>query len=147
MINRKIEIFLVIMGMAVFFFFGITGATMINVHDDDEMATDLYEQYLEDATAEEVAAEDLSTYDEFVEALRTAGVIIIVLAVVTVIVGIVSVLLLRNDKRPKIAGIILLVVGIFIGFLQFFIALIASLFYIIAGLMAVFRKPKIALGE
>ncbi|GAA4069949.1 DUF4064 domain-containing protein [Amphibacillus indicireducens] len=146
MINRKIEIFLVIMGMAVFFFFGVTGATMINVHDD-EMATDLYEQYLEDASVEEVAEEDLSTYDEFVEALRTAGIIIIVLAVITVIVGIVSVLLLRNDKRPKIAGVILLAAGIFIGFLQFFIALVASLFYVIAGLMALFRKPKISLGE
>ncbi|HHU20509.1 MAG TPA: DUF4064 domain-containing protein [Bacilli bacterium] len=143
MINRKIEIFLVIMGMAVFFFFGITRAAMINVHDD-EMATDLYEQYLEDASVEEVAEEDLSTYDEFVEALRTAGIIIIVLAVITVIVGIVSVLLLRNDKRPKIAGVILLAAGIFIGFLQFFIALVASLFYVIAGLMALFRKPKIS---
>jgi len=116
---------------------------MINVHDD-EMATDLYEQYLEDASVEEVAEEDLSTYDEFVEALRTAGIIIIVLAVITVIVGIVSVLLLRNDKRPKIAGVILLAAGIFIGFLQFFIALVASLFYVIAGLMALFRKPKIS---
>lgn len=147
MINRKIEIFLVIMGMAVFFFFGITGATMINVHDDDETAMDLYEQYLGDEIAIEADAEDVATYDEFVETLRTAGTIIIVIAVITVIIGIVSVLLLKNDKRPKIAGILLLIVGIFIGFLQFFIALMASVFYIISGLMALFRKPKIRLGE
>lgn len=147
MINRKIEIFLVIMGMAVFFFFGVTGATMINVHDDDEAAMDLYEQYLEDEIAIEADDEDIATYDEFVETLRTAGLIIIVIAIITVIIGIVSVLLLKNDKRPKIAGILLLIVGIFIGFLQFFIALMASVFYIVSGLMALFRKPKIRLGE
>lgn len=147
MINRKIEIFLVIMGMAVFFFFGVTGATMINVHDDDEAAMDLYEQYLEDEIAIEADDEDIATYDEFVETLRTAGMIIIVIAIITVIIGIVSVLLLKNDKRPKAAGILLLIVGIFIGFLQFFVALMASVFYIVSGLMALFRKPKIRLGE
>ncbi len=146
MINRKIEIFLVIMGMAVFFFFGITRATIINVHDD-EAAMDLYEQYLEDEIAIEADDEDIATYDEFVETLRTVGLIIIVITIITVIIGIVSVLLLKNDKRPKIAGILLLIVGIFIGFFQFFIALMASIFYIIAGLMALFRKPKIRLGE
>ena len=147
MINRKAEIFLIIMGMAVFFFFGVTGATMINVHDDDETAMELYEQYLDDEVAIEAGDEEIATYDEFVETLRTAGMIIIVIAIITVIIGIVSVLLLKNDKRPKIAGILLLIVGIFIGFLQFFVALMASVFYIVSGLMALFRKPKISLED
>ena len=120
---------------------------MINVHDDDETAMELYEQYLDDEVAIEAGDEEIATYDEFVETLRTAGMIIIVIAIITVIIGIVSVLLLKNDKRPKIAGILLLIVGIFIGFLQFFVALMASVFYIVSGLMALFRKPKISLED
>lgn len=96
MLNRRIEIFLIIMGMAIFFFFGISGVTMINVHGDDEAALEIYEQFMQEEAAE---LENVPTYDEFVETLRTAGVITLVLAVIAEVAGIVSILLLKNDKR------------------------------------------------
>ncbi|BAM46443.1 DUF4064 domain-containing protein [Amphibacillus xylanus] len=138
MLNRRIEIFLIIMGMAIFFFFGISGVTMINVHGDDEAALEIYEQFMQEEAAE---LENVPTYDEFVETLRTAGVITLVLAEAA---GIVSILLLKNDKRPKVAGVLLLIVGIFVSSLQFIIALVGSVFFIIAAMMALFRKRKLA---
>lgn len=141
MLNRRIEIFLIIMGMAIFFFFGISGVTMINVHGDDEAALEIYEQFMQEEAAE---LENVPTYDEFVETLRTAGVITLVLAVIAEAAGIVSILLLKNDKRPKVAGVLLLIVGIFVSSLQFIIALVGSVFFIIAAMMALFRKRKLA---
>lgn len=124
MLNRRIEIFLIIMGMAIFFFFGISGVTMINVHGDDEAALEIYEQFMQEEAAE---LENVPTYDEFVETLRTAGVITLVLAVIA-----------------EVAGVLLLIVGIFVSSLQFIIALVGSVFFIIAAMMALFRKRKLA---
>lgn len=114
---------------------------MINVHGDDEAALEIYEQFMQEEAAE---LENVPTYDEFVETLRTAGVITLVLAVIAEVAGIVSILLLKNDKRPKVAGVLLLIVGIFVSSLQFIIALVGSVFFIIAAMMALFRKRKLA---
>ena len=88
------------------------------------------------------AGEEL-TYDEFIDMTKRTGTILLVIAIASGVLGLGAILLLRGNKRPKTAGILLLLAGVFNGFMPIIIALIASVFYIIAGMMALFRKPTI----
>lgn len=142
MINRKIEVALIIIGAVIFIFFGVSGASMIMVQNDEGLATELYEQFGQESTDVE-----LPTYPEFLETLQTGGIMVIVLAVISIIAGILAILMLKGNKRPKPAGILLLIVGVLIGFLQFGIALFGSLAYVIAGMMALLKKPKYEAGS
>lgn len=146
MINRKIELILIIVGLAVFVLFGVSGTSMIIAHNDEAGAgLDLYESFLREAPAPEEMTEDqvIPDFEEFLVQLRTIGIIIIVLSIVAIIVGVASFVMLKNNKKPKLAGLFLLIIGVFVGLLQFAIAIIGSLVYAIAGLMATFRKPKL----
>ncbi|WP_440896872.1 DUF4064 domain-containing protein [Amphibacillus sp. Q70] len=142
MINRKIEVALIIIGAAIFIFFGVSGASMIMVQNDEELATQLYEQF-----GQESPDVELPAYPEFLETLQTGGIMIIVLAVIAIIAGVLAILMLKGNKRPKPAGILLLIAGVLIGFLQVGIALFGSLAYVIAGMMALLKKPKYEAGS
>ncbi|SEN85205.1 Protein of unknown function [Amphibacillus marinus] len=137
MISRKIEIALIILGATVFAFFSITGINMLIINQDEEAALAAYEQI-----SLEVEDDDIPTFEQFSDMLFPGGISIIAISGVSIIVGMVSIFLLKGNKRPKPAGILVLIVGGVIGFLQFGIALFGSLFYLIAGLLVLFKKPK-----
>ncbi|MBU5594717.1 DUF4064 domain-containing protein [Amphibacillus sp. MSJ-3] len=142
MISRKIEVALIIIGAVIFVLFGVSGASMIAARNDDQLTTTLYQQLLEELPDGEAA-----TYPEFIENFQSFGIMVVILAVISIVAGILAIFMLKGNKRPKPAGILLLIVGILIGFLQFGIALFGSLFYVIVGMMALLRKPKYEPGS
>src|SRR5690625_5028754 len=75
---------------------------------------------------------------------RGINVILIVfsVAITGVIVGVISVLLLRKNKRPKTASAILLIFGVITTFLTYGSSFIANIFYFIAGAMGIMRGSK-----
>src|SRR5699024_4450961 len=136
---------IILIGTMIFLFFGVTGGSMMMVHNDEEAATKLYDEFqIEAADDEEI---EIPEFDVFLDTLRTGGITIIVIVAVAVIGGIIAIFLLKGNKYPKPAGILLLVIGAFIGFLQFGIAMFGGLSYVIAGLMALLKKPKYEPGS
>lgn len=74
--------------------------------------------------------------------LHASSTYFIIVAIVSLIVGIIAMILLIGDKKPKAAGILLIVSSIIILFASIFMGFFAFLFYLIAGIMAVVRKRK-----
>src|SRR5690625_61171 len=148
MVNRKIETFLIVIGLVVFVFFVISGVSMLVAHNDEEAGTDMYDSFIEQGLAEfeddEMPSDDeIPTFAEFNETLRAGGIMVLVVSVAAFIVGLASVFMIAKNKYPKVAGSLLLLIGVFIALLQFQIALIGSFVYILAGIMALFRKPRV----
>src|SRR5699024_5654636 len=74
--------------------------------------------------------------------LHASSTYFIIVAIVSLIVGIIAMILLIGDKKPKAAGILLIVSSIIILFASIFMGFFSFLFYLIAGIMAVVRKRK-----
>ncbi|SDC19090.1 Protein of unknown function [Pelagirhabdus alkalitolerans] len=137
MIRRKVEVALIVLGMVFFAFLAVSGVSMIMIHNDPEVATEMYEEF-----QVEMPAEEIPIYEEFVDSLFTNGVMVIVIGVIAVLAGGFGIFLFKGNKQPKPAAILLLMTGGLVGFLQFGIAIFGSVFYVISGLMGLLRKPK-----
>lgn len=136
--KRTIEIVLAIIGTAIYVFFGSSGASMISIQGDSERTEALYNEML----AMEPGAENLPSYEVFVETLGTGGLLILIMSFLSVVAGIIAIVLLKKKNRSKAAGIIFLATGIISALFQFGLAIFASGFYVIAGMLCLWRKPK-----
>ncbi len=76
------------------------------------------------------------------ESASSFGVYILVISIAAIVLGIVSMFLFKGNNKPKAAGIILIVVGGLSTLLTIGFGIFAGIFYIIAGIMGVARKPK-----
>lgn len=147
MVDRRLEFALIIIGVMLFLFSGISGIQTLRIPKDVQLADEAYEQYqvsvLESAEnlAEGEEAEILE-YDVFLSALTTIGTMIIAFSVVAVIAGVFSIFLLRGNKYPKPAGILLVLFGVIVGIMQLGLGIFAGISYVIAGTMSLMRKPK-----
>ncbi|UOQ84234.1 DUF4064 domain-containing protein [Gracilibacillus salinarum] len=75
-------------------------------------------------------------------AIGTIGTVIIVGSLISIIAGIVAMFFFRGNSKPMAASIILLVVGAGTTLITFGGAIFAGIFYVIAGIMGLVRKPK-----
>ncbi|WP_067837709.1 DUF4064 domain-containing protein [Amphibacillus sediminis] len=137
MIKRKIEIILITLGAIIFAFFCVLGISMMAVKNDESAVSNLYNEM-----KLEFAVEEMPEYAEFLETISRGAILMIAIAVIAIVAGVLSAIMLKGNKRPKPAGIVLLALGLIIGFLQFGISLFGGMLYAIAGAMALFRKPK-----
>ncbi|PXW89216.1 uncharacterized protein DUF4064 [Streptohalobacillus salinus] len=143
MISRRFETILIILGIAVFAFFGVQGVSMLVVHNDEEAAMELYESYQGDLEADQEETYDLPEFSVFVENLQSGGIIILVLSAMTIITGIISIVFLKKNLKPKLVGILLLVSGAVVAILGFAPAMFGSLLYMASGVLVLFKKPKV----
>lgn len=136
--KRTAEIVLGIIGALIYGFFGIIGASMVWLQNNEA----LLQQSLEEAPQQggEISAEE---FNEFIEAMGSSGMVMLVSSIVAIILGIIALIFLKGNKRPTAAGIIFIVTAV-IGFFAFgfIIGFLSGLFYIIAGIMCLARKPK-----
>lgn len=78
----------------------------------------------------DTAPQDLESLYLGIDIINAFGVIAIVVTIIAIILGIVATVLLKGDKNPKAAGIILIVISI----------LAPNILLLIAGIMALVRK-------
>ncbi|GEN57469.1 hypothetical protein GCM10012290_21350 [Halolactibacillus alkaliphilus] len=139
---RRLEKILIILGMAIFIFFGVQGASMLIVHNDEDRATALYESYQSELEESNEAGFELPEYRVFVDNLQSGGIMILILSVTTVITGGLSLYFLKKGIKPKMVGILLLVSGGLIAILGFAPAMLGSLLYMVSGGLILFKKPR-----
>lgn len=84
--------------------------------------------------------------NEVMSVLGNGGWILTIVSIVGLLLGIIAIILVKGDKKPKAAGIILIVTAIVGSIFTFGVGLISGLFYLIAGIMCLARReePKIA---
>ncbi len=140
--SRRFEKILIILGMAVFIFFGVQGASMLIVHNDEARATELYESYESDLAENNEDDFELPEFNVFRDNLQSGGIMILILSVTTVVTGGLSIYFLKKDIKPKMVGILLLASGALVAFLGFAPAMLGSLLYMVSGGLVLFKKPK-----
>jgi len=67
---------------------------------------------------------------------------ILSVSVVCVILGIVSLSFTKKNKKTKLTGKMLIITAILGTVLTFFLGVVASLAYVIAGIITMLRKPN-----
>jgi len=142
--KRTGEFVLGIIGIIIYAFFTLMGTLLIWIQNNADKVRDMMA---------EVAKDDPEvSVDEFNEALEVVvdsgnARLVCSVSLITAIVGIVALVLLKGNKRPKPAGIML----IFFAVISFFtlgqIAVIGAIPYIAAGVMCLVRKPPVPLDE
>lgn len=128
---------LIVLGSIIFIFLGIAGINVLRALSDEEVMSDVHSGLIA-----EVDDAEILSLTEFTDALRVNGILMIAIAVIVVVTGLLAIRMLKENRRPKPAGILLLVVGGLTSFLQMGFALFGSLLYVIAGIMALVKKPK-----
>ena len=139
---RRFEKILIILGMVVFIVFGVQGASMLIVHNDEARAMELYESYESDLAENNEDDFELPEFSVLRDNLKSGGIMILILSVTTVVTGGLSIYFLKKDIKPKMVGILLLASGALVAFLGFAPTMLGSLLYMVSGGLVLFKKPK-----
>lgn len=146
--KRTGEFVLGIIGMIAYAFFSMFGALIVWAHNNKEKIKDMMGDMEEEETESPVKPEE---FDEALsEVGKGVGWFIFFFGVVLIILGIVALVFLKGNKRPKPAGIILTVTAaLTILSVYFFgtLVLFGAIPYLIAGIMSLVRKPPQPLEE
>ncbi|MFC2947802.1 DUF4064 domain-containing protein [Virgibacillus sediminis] len=138
--KRTGEVILTIVGMLAYLFFAVVGGFMVWMGNNrsllQELPSEMSRQGMEMSEAE---------LNSMVEMMGNSGLLFLITSLSAVILGIISLILLRRNKKPKPAGIILIVTAVISSVIMFIAGFAGGLFYLIAGIMALVRKPKPAI--
>lgn len=104
------------------------------------------EQFIQEMEME-TAPEDLEYLYMGLDFINATGAIAIGITVLAMILGIVSIVLLKGDKNPKVAGIILLATSVLASVVTLGAAIFPSIFLFIAGIMALVRKAPQTINQ
>ncbi len=130
--KRTGEIVLSVLGMFFYVLLGGIGTLFFFLKGNNEFMNEMM------MDTPEFTAEDVNFISD---ALAVGGWIIIFLAVIGIAAGIISLFLLKGNKHPKSAGWTLIAAAVIISFFSGGLGIIAGLFYLIAGIMALVRRP------
>ncbi|TFJ91870.1 DUF4064 domain-containing protein [Lentibacillus salicampi] len=139
--SRTGEIVLTVIGAIIYGLSAIGGAFMVWLFNNEavqnEAMGDINQQ-------EGVGAEDMEAAFGF---LQGGGWFLVALSVIGLILGIVCIVFLKGDKKPKAAGIILIVTSVLFAIITFGALIFSGIFYLIAGIMCLARKPPQVITE
>lgn len=138
--KRTAEVVLAIIGALGFAFTAAIGGMMIWLQNNRGIMEESFNEMA--AETPEMGMADL---DEMLNMLGTGGWFLAVASVVAIILGIVAMVLLKGNKKPVVAGIILIATAVIVSFVTGGAGVLAGIFYLIAGIMALVRKPKIVI--
>lgn len=139
--KRTGEFVLGIIGIIIYGFFTLLGALMVWAQNNQDTIKNMLEEMAKDDPEDALSAEDLN--DTLEAIAEGGGWVVFSAALITMVVGIVALVFLKGNKRPKPAGIMLIAVAVISYFVLGGIALFGAVLYIIAGIMALVRKPPV----
>ncbi|GAB4075150.1 DUF4064 domain-containing protein [Barrientosiimonas marina] len=132
--SRTGEIVLSVIGALVYGFFSIAGGLMVWVSNNEAVlneATDEMKQQPGIAPGE---------LDVALEGIQGGGWFLVILTVISVIMGIISIVFMKGNSKPKAAGIMLIVTAAVSTLITFGALIFGGIFYLIAGIMCLARK-------
>lgn len=135
-VNRIGEIILTIFGIlasivGIFLTFGFNSLMKMQ---------DFQEEFFNEMATEGISAEESSLV---LDMFQSGGTYLGIVAILSTIAGLIGVLLFVGDKHSKTAGIILIIAAVVVLLASIGTGLFAFIFYLIAGIMGVVRKPPV----
>lgn len=135
--KRTPEVILGIIGALGYAFMAALGGFMLWLQGN----RDLMEESVT-ATGDPELDLTMEEFDMVLDLLGAGGTVLLASAIAAVVLGIVAMILLKGNKKPVVAGIIFLIVAVGVSITTTGIGILAGIFYLIAGIMCLVRKPK-----
>lgn len=132
--SRTGEIVLTIIGALLYGLFAATGIFMGWLFNNEELLNDINNEVQSEP---QISASD---FEAFVDMLGGGGWILAIVSIISVILGIIAIILVKGNKKPKAAGIILIVTSVIVALVTLGAGIISGIFYLIAGIMCLARK-------
>lgn len=140
--KRTGEVVLGILGILFFVGLSALGFFLAALMKSDTVKDEIQKEVMENEQGLTIA-----DIDSFINLIGGAGWYFVVISLIAVALGILALLLLRGEKNPKAAGIILIVTGVVGTLITVGFGIISGLFYLIAGIMCLTRKPQTPMDD
>lgn len=135
--RRTAEIVLSIIGMLIYGLLAVVGGAMIWMENNQEEMREFFEQ-----EAERNPQLSMEDFELMLQSMGPGGWLVTISSVLAIILGIIALILLRGNKNPKAAGILLIVTSVAYAIVTVGVGIIPGAFYLIAGVMCLVRKPQ-----
>lgn len=141
MVKRTGEVVMGVIGIILSALFSIIGIVVNMGMSDPEVMSQLEEGMESDPNIQnaEMTAGDLSS---IISAAESAGSYLVILGIIASILGIIAVLTIVKNKKPVLSGIMFIIAALVIGLGTIGFGFVPGLLFLIAGIMALVRKPK-----
>lgn len=133
--KRTGEIILAIIGMIIYGIIALFGFLFIWMKNNPDLMEIAFDEVRRQG---EMSAADI---DLMMDVLGASGAFITIVSILAIVLGIVALILLKGNKSPVAAGIILIVVAVILSIITAGVAIIPGIFYFIAAIMCFVRKP------
>ncbi len=129
--------FLSIIAMIIFI---VAGSSMFN---DELFITEFEQEIYNDPTLSATDAEQtIEIMNVFFDLFSVFGWAFVVTLLISLILNIIGIVSISKNKKPKLAGIMFIIAGLFAGILS-----LTSILLYIAAVMCFVRKPPVSLEE
>ncbi|WP_138418886.1 DUF4064 domain-containing protein [Aquibacillus sediminis] len=135
--KRTGEIVLGVIGAVVYGFFALLGAGMIWLQNNSGLLQDV----MEDPANQQLNIEQ-ADLDMVIEMMGSSGRLFLIMSIIAIILGIIAIVFIKGNKKPKVAGILFIATAGIITLVSFGLGFFGGIFYMIAGIMCLVRKPK-----
>lgn len=141
MVKRTGEVVMGVIGIILSALFSIIGIVLNMGMSDPEVMSQLEEGMESDPNIQnaEMTAGDLSS---IINAAESTGSYLVILGIIASILGIIAVLTIVKNKKPVLSGIMFIIAALVIGLGTIGFGFVPGLLFLIAGIMALVRKPK-----
>jgi cytochrome bd-type quinol oxidase subunit 2 len=134
--KRTGEIVLGVIG-AIFYGLGaLFGVVMLVLKDQQDLLREI---------SQDPEVSDVIDINSLVDTLSAGGWTLIITSLIALILGIIAIVFIKGNKKPKAAGIIFIVTAVVITIATFGAAIFPGIFFLIAGIMCLARKPQTAI--
>ncbi|MDX5486905.1 DUF4064 domain-containing protein [Bacillus pumilus] len=133
--KRTLEKSFTIIGIVLFAFL-LIGSFMFYEGTKNNNATfNLVQDFIEEENIKDIAPEQV------IDLISNGSLYIVVLSVLSILAGVISLFLLKNNTRS--AGILLITTSILSSILTIFLGILGGIAYLIAGIVIVSKEKKV----
>ncbi|WP_339184462.1 DUF4064 domain-containing protein [Oceanobacillus sp. FSL W7-1293] len=129
--KRTVEIVLGVIGMVGYGLVAALGGFMLFLQNNEDLLQEVVEQN------PEMGLNDLNTV---MEGMGAGGWALLITSILAIILSLVSIFLIKGNKRPKVAGSIFIVISILGSIVTVGFGIIPGIFLLISGIMCLVRK-------
>lgn len=135
--KSTVETVLGIMGALGYAFMAALGGFMIWMQNNRDMMEETMT-----GTGDPTTDLTMEEFEGMIDILGTGGWVLVASAIAAIVLGIFAMVLLKGNKKPVISGIIFIATAVIVAIITTGVGIIAGIFYLIAGIMCLVRKPQ-----
>lgn len=134
--KRTSEIVLGVIGVVLSGLMTLLGLFALSLQANENFKEGIQEAAPQNST---VSSADMNA---MIEAVGNLGMAMVIASVIGIILGLIAVFSLKGNKKPKLAGTLLIVGAAAVTLISYGAGFLAGLMFLIAGIMSLVRKPK-----